>query len=93
MARNMYVVTVNVPGFMPESEPVECADWADALATLRGELETTLETVFAAEDDDAGDDAWDVALAALATAKRERRAPLTIMLGRFAHNVDRLDRF
>lgn len=79
-----WTVIVNVPGFMPEAEPIECGDWLEACDTLAEELQTTFET----DARGATETDLDNALA-LVRAYRPHPAPFTVQLGPYAHSVER----
>lgn len=86
MQRALYVVVVNVPGFMPEDEPAECMSWEEACDTLLGELWRTWETDPRASKEADLD-------AAIDRVRRYRGGPpdaVSVWLGAYAHSIDRL---
>lgn len=77
----MWSVTVNAPGYLPDSEPVECAVWMEAATECARALELTHETV-----DDTAD--LEGALSELRSAPFAQ--PVTVYLAGLAHNIDRV---
>ena len=73
-----YVVTVNRPGYLPEVEPEEFSDWANARAACVEEACLTA----------GGDTALHAHLERQANEVREGEL-FTLNVGGFAHNVER----
>ena len=40
-----FTVGVNAPGYLPDTDPVECATWAEALETLKADLSLTWDSL------------------------------------------------
>ena len=49
----IYTVGVNAPGYMPDTEPTTCTDWAQACEALKDEIRRTLDVL------DAGGNTYD----------------------------------
>lgn len=77
-----YIVTVNMPGYMPECERIEAADWNEAVLTVLNELRDT-DNRCGPEDDEAP---YLAAVSALSAVPPHQ--PFSLMLHGYAHNVD-----
>lgn len=52
-----YVVVWNMPGYLPEAEPVECETIREAMDVLGGELDRSADYEMGEDEGDAWDDA------------------------------------